>query len=78
MSLKEYTATGFIGAQLNPENRWGKLSKIVPWKQVDELYAENFTKQATGNPAIESRMVFGALMIQQEYGFSDERTVEEI
>lgn len=54
------------------------LLKIIPWDLVDRKYAENFEGRRTGNPAIESRMAFGSLIIKQELNLSDEDTVAMI
>ena len=31
----------FFDKTLNPNNRWVKLAKIIPWKSVDEVYQKN-------------------------------------
>lgn len=69
---------GFSGARIFAENRWVKLAQIVPWDLVDKKYAENFVGKKTGNPAIESRMAFGSLVIKEELHLSDEDTVAMI
>lgn len=69
---------GFSGARIFSNNRWVKLAQIIPWDLVDKKYAENFVGRRTGNPAIESRMAFGALIIKQELNLSDEDTVAMI
>ena len=67
--------SGFGGARIFPDNRWVKLAKIIPWDLVDKKYAENFEGRITGNPSVESRIAFGALIVKQELGLSDEDTV---
>jgi len=74
IGLHEYPV-GFGGIKIFPDNRWVKLSQIIPWDLVDEKYAENFEGKTTGNSAIESRMAFGSLIIKEELGLSDEDTV---
>lgn len=69
---------GFSGARIFSDNRWVKLAQIIPWDLVDQKYAENFTGKKTGNPAIESRMAFGSLVIKEELRLSDEDTVAMI
>jgi len=69
---------GFSGARIFSDNRWVKLAQIIPWDLVDKKYAENFVGRRTGNPAIESRIAFGALIIKQEFNLSDEDTVAMI
>lgn len=70
--------SGFAGARIFPENRWVKLSSIIPWDLVDRVYAKNFEGKIIGNPAVESRIAFGALIIKQEFNLSDEETVKMI
>jgi IS5 family transposase len=69
---------GFSGARIFSDNRWVKLAQIIPWDLVDKKYAENFVGRRTGNPAVESRIAFGALIIKQELNLSDEDTVAMI
>jgi hypothetical protein len=70
--------SGFHGARIFQDNRWVKLSKIIPWDLVEAKYSKAFTRKQTGNPSIESRMAFGALIIKQDLNLSDEATVEMI
>lgn len=69
---------GFQGARIFPDNRWVKLSTIIPWDLVDEIYAKNFEDRTNGNVAIDSRIAFGALIIKEELCLSDEETVRMI
>lgn len=66
---------GFQGARIFADNRWVKLAKIIPWELVYEEYDKSFTDKKTGNPAIDSRIAFGALTIKQMLNISDEETV---
>lgn len=66
-----------LGLHMNPENRWIKLAKIVPWDRYEAEYARYF-KSHTGNVAKPFRMVLGALIIQKKYGYSDRELVEVI
>ena len=38
-----------FGGQLDEENRWIEMSKMIPWKEYEEEYAKNFTE----NPLFE-------------------------
>jgi len=68
----------FGGIQLNPKNKWVRLSKLVPWAEFEEKYAENF-RSNKGQPAIPARMALGALLINERFhGMSDEDVTEEI
>lgn len=67
----------FDGIQLDKNNEWVKLTKIIPWSELEEVYADQF-KSRTGQPAISFRMALGSLLIKERYGFSDEETVAQI
>jgi len=67
-----------FGGHLFSENRWIKLSKIIPWEEIDELYASQFAGSGMGAPALSVRMALGALIIKERLRTSDEETVEQI
>jgi IS5 family transposase len=76
---EQITIDDFIvpfGGKLRADNRWVKLSKVIPWDKIEDRYAEKFGK--CGNVAIPLRMALGALIIKEKCGFSDEETVENI
>ncbi|MBQ9263800.1 MAG: IS5 family transposase [Clostridia bacterium] len=55
-----------------------KLSKLVPWREFDLKYADNF-RSKKGQRAIDSRMALGALLIKPAYkALSDEDITKEI
>lgn len=62
---------------IRTDNRWVKLSKIIPWQTLEERYAKNFENHK-GRKAKPVRMALGALLIQQKCGYSDKETVEQI
>lgn len=66
-----------FGGKLNPNNRWVKLSELIPWEKIEEEYSKNFTN-ATGSPAKKSRLALGALIIKEKLKLTDEETVEQI
>ena len=68
----------FGGVELDIENHWIKLSKLIPWAEVEKRYAQTFKGKHTGNPGCNSRMAIGSLIIKERYGFSDQDTVDEI
>jgi len=39
----------FMGAKLDPENRWVKISQMIPWDEIEEKYKENFSKEMGQN-----------------------------
>lgn len=68
----------FGSLPLDPNNDWVKLSKLVPWREFDVKYAENF-RSKKGQRAIDSRMALGAVLIKPAYkAMSDEDITKEI
>ena len=68
----------FGSLPLDPDNEWIKLSKLVPWREFDLKYADNF-RSKKGQRAIDSRMALGALLIKPAYkAMSDEDITREI
>ena len=68
----------FGSLPLDPNNDWIKLSKLVPWREFDLKYADNF-RSKKGQRASESRMALGALLIKPAYkALSDEDITKEI
>lgn len=65
-----------FGGKLSLDNRWVKLSQVIPWDRIEDRYAAKFGK--CGNVAIPLRVALGALIIKEKCGFSDEETVENI
>lgn len=66
-----------MGLTMNPKNRWIEKADLIPWAELEKSYAKNFRNQK-GNVAKPLRMALGALLIQMEYGYSDEETVLQI
>ena len=68
----------FGSLPLDPKNDWIKLSELVPWREFDLKYADNF-RSRKGQRAIDSRMALGALLIKPAYkALSDEDITKEI
>lgn len=66
-----------FGMKLNTNNRWVKKAAIIPWDEIEEKYAKLFPSK-TGMPAKPLRMALGSLLIQKQYGYSDEELVEQL
>ena len=75
LSIEEFHIP--FGGRLDPENRWVLFSSLMPWEELEETYAPQFSP-TTGAPAKPIRLAFGALFIKQRLGLSDEETVELI
>jgi len=65
-----------FGEKLRADNRWVRLSEIIPWDSFEEEYSSKFG--TTGNPAIPFRVALGSLIIKERCNFTDEDTVEHI
>ena len=65
------------GMQLDPDNEWIKISRLLPWKAWEPLYSALFPSD-TGNVAKPCRMVVGSLIIQMRMGFTDRELVSQI
>lgn len=61
----------------NSDNRWVILSQIIPWKKLEEKYAENF-KHKRGRLAKSFRVALASLIIKEKMNLSDEETVNQI
>jgi len=62
---------------MNPKNRWIEKAEIIPWAELEGEYTA-FFKGKKGQVAKPLRMALGVLLIQIEYGYSDEETVLQI
>lgn len=67
-----------FGGKLQASNRWVKLSEMVPWDVVEVCYAESLAGTGQGSPAKSGRMAYGALLIKERLGISDEEVVEQV
>ena len=66
-----------VGMKMSPNNRWVKKAELIPWDEIEKRYAKLF-RNRKGNVAKSLRLALGALIIQTEYGYSDEETVLQI
>ena len=64
--------------KLSASNRWVKLAKVMPWQLIEACYAESLAGSGMGAPAKLGRMAYGALVIKERLGVTDEETVEQI
>ena len=63
--------------QLSINNRWVKLSKLIPWDKIVVGYDKQFQSEE-GRPAINGRVELGALIIKHMLKLSDEETIMQI
>jgi len=66
-----------FGGYLLADNRWVIKAKMIPWDEIEGDYADLFPS-GTGTVAKPARVAFGALIIKETLGLTDEETVEQI
>lgn len=62
-----------FAGQLDPENRWVRLARLVPWALAEEIYLETLCDDF-GAPALSARVALGALLIKERLGLTDRET----
>lgn len=75
LSIEEFKTPFYFG--LDKNNRWARLAKQIPWDDFAYVYGKALCEDF-GRPAIDARVVIGALIIKHKRGLSDEETIEEI
>ncbi|MEA1884546.1 MAG: transposase [Thermotogota bacterium] len=78
-NINQEKLDGFVNTfnmELNPENRWIRMSRLVSWKAFEEKYAKLFKND--GRRAKTAREALGALVVQQLLNLTDRETVEII
>jgi len=63
---------------LNPENRWVRLAKLLPWDDLCSIYRKHIPEKETGRPDLNPRLVLGAIMIKHICDLDDRETVDQI
>jgi len=67
----------FFGIALDKQNRWIKLSEVIPWEEFEKAYNQNMSKDR-GRPAKAARLVIGAVIIKHKLCLSDDETIDQI
>ncbi len=62
---------------LSPDNRWVRLSRVVPWDKFASLYVKKMNSNF-GRPGISPRIVLGALIIKHIEKLDDRGVIEMI
>jgi len=75
LSIEEFKTPFYFG--LDKNNRWAKLAAIIPWDELASIYAKTL-REDFGRPAINARIVIGAMIIKEKKRLPDEETIEEI
>ena len=80
ISPNQLIFTGFetpFEQQLTKNNRWIKLSMIIPWDKIVGQYDKQFDS-LEGRPPINGRIVIGALLIKHLLNLTDRETILHI
>ena len=77
LSIEEFHVPLGGMLELDMDNRWVFFSTLMPWEELEGIDAPLFNP-TTGAPAKPVRLAFGALLIKQRLGPSDEEPVEQI
>ena len=64
-----------FSGKLDENNRWIKISHLIPWEELEELYASYFSDR--GRPGLDGRLVVGLFLLKHMSGLSDEELVLE-
>lgn len=75
LSIEEFKTPFYYG--LDKNNRWALLAQQIPWDDFAGIYAKALCEDF-GRPALDARVVIGAMIIKYKKGLSDEETIEEI
>ncbi len=62
---------------LSPENRCVKMAELVPWDEMAKVFFSALSKNQ-GRPAVDLRVVLGALLVQHLKRLTDEDTIQYI
>jgi transposase, IS5 family len=66
-----------FSGHLDPENRWIRLARIVPWQLAEAIYVADLC-EVSGAPIVPARTALGALLVKERLGLTDRETVEAI
>lgn len=62
---------------LDPENRWVKLARALPWDDMASAYYSTMSSNQ-GAPGKDARIVVGAVIIKHKLQFSDREVIDQI
>lgn len=81
VSVKQLTIEGFetpFERNLNSDNRWVRLAKLLPWDELIEIYRKQVPEKSTGRPGLNPRVVLGAIIIKHMCDLDDREVVDQI
>lgn len=80
-SQNQLSFTGFetpFHNQLDTSNRWVVLSARIPWDALVSLFNKHNPPKPTGRPALNPRVLIGAVIIKHILNLDDRETVAQI
>src|SRR5680860_1237639 len=63
--------------RLDPDNRWIRLGKLLPWDGMAALYCRELSAHM-GAGTVDPRHVIGAIIVKHKLGLSDVETLDTI
>ncbi len=75
LSISEFK-TPFL-TDLNPDNRWVKLSQVVPWEDFATLYISMMNTKH-GRLGVSPRTMLGAIIIKHKENLRNQKAIEAI
>lgn len=76
LSIEGFTTPFY--QQLDPDNRWVTLSKLIPWDSLVSQYHRKNPTKCTGRPSLNPRVAIGAVIIKHMLALDDRETVAQI
>jgi len=62
-----------FGGQLDPDNRWLRIERLIPWEEIESRYSKYFSDR--GRPGSDCRLVIGLLLLKHMTVLSDDGIV---
>lgn len=75
MSIEEFKTPFHV--KLDKENRWVKLGNSLPWDALANIYYRSMSSDH-GAPAIDARIVIGAMIVKHKLRLDDREAIETI
>jgi transposase, IS5 family len=75
MTIEEFKTP--FQVRLDKENRWVKIGESMPWDALARIYYRSMSSDM-GAPAIDARIVIGAMIIKHKLKLDDRETIETI
>ena len=66
-----------FGGKLDQENRWLKIKAMIPWEELEQEYAKNFS-EGVGRPGLDGRLVIGLILLKHMTNQSDREIEQEL